>query len=302
FLNPLGISVFVWSYRTKRGNEAELWRRPLQDSQRAIRFLRKNAGRWGLDPAKIGLLAFSAGGQVGAVQIGEIGDAYTAVDELDELSARPDFAMLIYPWNVGDNSSGKLMGAIRLGGSAPPTFLVHTDDDKSSALGAAAIYMGLKRAGVSAELHVYQNGGHGYGTREREGSVIGTWKDRAADWLRVRGLADVVAGPQKMVPDGNYLVNIEKPNGVKKLLNYQVRDGVAECVNASTQDSVGLKGKFSYVEDGVFKIHVSNARHNGTLFWKFGDDGIAQVKEVPDRGEKQFAVPVEGDTLIYPTQ
>ena len=115
-------------------------------------------------------------------------------------------------------------------------------------------------------------------------------------------LADVVAEPLKMVPDGNYLVNIEKPDGVKKLLNYQVRAGVAECVNASAQDSVGLKGKFSYVEDGVFKIHVSNARHNGTLFWKFGDDGIAQVKEVPDRGEKQFAVPVEGDTLIYPTQ
>ena len=62
------------------------------------------------------------------------------------------------------------------------------------ALGAAAIYMALKKAGVSAELHVYQNGGHGYGTRERKGSVIGTWNDRAADWLRVRGIGRGEAG------------------------------------------------------------------------------------------------------------
>jgi acetyl esterase/lipase len=201
FLNPLGVSVFVLSYRTKLEGETEMWRRPLQDSQRAIRFLRENAARWHLDPEKIGLLAFSAGGQVGAVQIGEIGDAYEKVDALDDLSARPDFALLIYPWNVGDNASGELMGAIKLTESAPPTFLVHTDDDKSSALGAASIYMQLKKAGVSAELHIYQNGGHGYGVRERDGSVIGSWKDRAADWLRVRGLASADSEPLRMVPD-----------------------------------------------------------------------------------------------------
>ena len=199
FLNPLGISVFVLSYRTKLGDESELWRRPLQDSQRAIRFLRNNADRWHLDPERIGLLAFSAGGQVGAVHLGEIGDAYEKIDALDDLSARPDFALLIYPWNVGDNATGKLMEAIKLGKSAPPTFLVHTDDDRSSALGAASIYMELKKAGVSAELHIYQNGGHGYGTRERQGSVIGSWKDRAADWLRVRGIA---GGEQSKAPAG----------------------------------------------------------------------------------------------------
>jgi acetyl esterase/lipase len=190
FLNPLGISVFVLNYRTKVGNETEMWKRPLQDSQRAIRFLRANAERWGLDTKKIGLLAFSAGGQVGAIHIGDCGDAYEKLDAVDEQSARPDFAMLVYPWNVGDNQTGVLMPEVKIGDSAPPTFLVHTDDDKSSALGAAALYMALKKAGVSAELHVYQNGGHGYGTREREGSVIGTWKDRAADWLRVRGIGE----------------------------------------------------------------------------------------------------------------
>jgi len=191
FLNRLGIAVFVLNYRTTAdGSVPDRWRRPLQDSQRAIRFLRANAAMWQLDAEKIGLLAFSAGGQVGAIHIGEFGDAYDKLDAVDEQSARPDFAMLVYPWNVGDNATGVLMDAIELGKSAPPTFLVHTGDDASSALGSAAIYMALKKAGVPAELHVYQNGGHGYGTRPREGSAIGTWKDRAADWLRVRGIGE----------------------------------------------------------------------------------------------------------------
>jgi len=71
----------------------------------------------------------------------------------------------------------------------PPGFIVHTDDDASSSLGSALIYLGMKQHKVSGELHVYQNGGHGYGTRARPDSVIGTWTDRATDWLRLRGLA-----------------------------------------------------------------------------------------------------------------
>jgi acetyl esterase/lipase len=188
FLNRLGIAVFVLNYRTTADDAADKWRRPLQDSQRAIRYLRAHAQQWNLDPKKIGLLAFSAGGQVGAIHLGDIGDAYEKIDVVDEQSARPDFAMLIYPWNVADKTTGDLMPEIKLGKSAPPTFLVHTDDDQSSALGSASIYMALKKSGVSAELHVYQNGGHGYGVRERDGSVIGTWSERAADWLRIRGI------------------------------------------------------------------------------------------------------------------
>jgi acetyl esterase/lipase len=191
FFNELGIAVFVLNYRTTAdGKVPDKWRRPLQDSQRAVRFLRANAAQWKLDPAKIGILAFSAGGQVGAMHIGDIGDAYEAIDDVDKQSARPDFAMLVYPWNVADNKTGVLMPEIQLSKNAPPTFLVHTDDDQSSGLGSAAIYMALKKAGVSTELHIYQNGGHGYGTRVRQGSVIGSWRSRAADWLWIRGLAD----------------------------------------------------------------------------------------------------------------
>jgi acetyl esterase/lipase len=196
WLNGLGISAFVLSYRTTTGVDpaaeaaakAEPWKRPLQDSQRGIRHLRHHAKEYGLDPAKIGLLGFSAGGQVAAIHLTSEAAAYEAVDTVDELEFRPDFSMLVYPWRVADDQTGKLMLQIVPSAKMPPGFLVHTDDDKSSSLGAALIYLGMKQHGVSGELHVYQNGGHGYGTRPRPGSVIGTWRDRGSDWLRVRGL------------------------------------------------------------------------------------------------------------------
>lgn len=192
WLNDLGISAFVLSYRTTSGADApiktEPWRRPLQDSQRAIRYLRHHAKSYGLDPARIGILGFSAGGQVAAIHLTQEEAFYEAIDEIDKESFRPDFSLLVYPWRVADEATGKLMPEIIPSGKMPPGFLVHTDDDASSSLGSVLIYLGMKQNKVSGELHVYQSGGHGYGTRDRPGSVIGTWKDRAADWLRLRSL------------------------------------------------------------------------------------------------------------------
>lgn len=197
WLNGLGISAYVLHYRTTTGVDpaveaavkAEPWKRPLQDSQRALRHLRHHAAGYGIDPAKIGLLGFSAGGQVAAIHLTSGAAAYEAIDAVDEVSHRPDFSLLIYPWRVSDDATGGLIPQIVPSPAMPPGFLVHTDDDKSSSLGAALIYLGMKKHGISGELHVYQNGGHGYGTRDRPDSVIGTWTDRASDWLRLRGLA-----------------------------------------------------------------------------------------------------------------
>ena len=178
-------------YRTNEATPKDepAWKRPLQDGQRALRLIRANAEKWKVNPERVGILAFSAGGQVGAIlhASGEEA-AYEAMDDIDKLSCRTDFSLLIYPWRVMNESKGKLLPQIKYDESAKPAFIVHTHDDQSSSLGSVWIYAELKRHNVPAELHVYENGGHGYGMRSRDGSYIGTWPDRAGEWLQLRGL------------------------------------------------------------------------------------------------------------------
>lgn len=190
FLNKLGISVFVLKYRTseRRGQDEPLWKRPAQDAQRALRILRQRADEWKLKPNQIGMLAFSAGGQVGSVVHTATAAHYDAIDDTDKHSCTPDFSLLVYPWRILDAKSGQLMAEIKVTQDNAPAFIVHTHDDQSTSVGAALLYIEFKRAGVPAELHVYQNGGHGYGVRPQENSVIHTWADRARDWLIVRKL------------------------------------------------------------------------------------------------------------------
>jgi acetyl esterase/lipase len=187
-LNRIGISVFVLRYRTTPDAADKPWARPLQDSQRAIRTLRSQAKKWNLDTQKIGLLGFSAGGQVAAIHLTQTEPAYTSIDEIDKSSFRPDFAMLIYPWRIYDGATDDLISPIKVGKETPPTFLVHTHDDQSTSLGAVMFYARMKKQNLSSELHVYQNGGHGYGVRARPKSAIGTWQDRAIEWLELREL------------------------------------------------------------------------------------------------------------------
>lgn len=184
WLNELGITAFVLSYRTSASSEARPWFRPLQDSQRALRMIRHRAKEWNIAPHKIGLLGFSAGGQLAAIHIGDqFPNAYDLKDPIDTVSHTPDFALLIYPWNVFDTQTGSLKPETSPNTKAPPTFLVHTDDDRSTSLGALGIYTQLKSLGVSAELHVFHNGGHGYGMRTVPGSDVDTWTDLAGAWL-----------------------------------------------------------------------------------------------------------------------
>jgi len=190
-LNQLGITAFVLRYRTSEVTPAEepKYLRPLQDAQRAVRWVRANAVTWRLKTDRIGVLGFSAGGQVACI-LHTTGDkaAYEAIDQIDTLSFRPDFSLFIYPWNVWDSKTERLLPELQFSKDLPPAFIVHTSDDKSSALGAAMFYAGLKKFDVPAELHIYENGGHGYGTRARPDSNIGTWPDRADDWLVRRKL------------------------------------------------------------------------------------------------------------------
>ena len=188
-LNKLGISAFVLRYRTKKEPADPGWKRPLQDAQRAMSWLRANAEEYDIESDKLGLFGFSAGGQVAARLLTDKGRlAYERIDAVDDVPHGPSFAILIYPWNMYDKQADALVPEINVTKEVPPTFIVHTHDDASSSLGSVLFYVGMKKAGVDGELHVYRNGGHGYGTRARPNSYIGTWSERMVDWLRNREL------------------------------------------------------------------------------------------------------------------
>jgi len=193
WLNKHGVTAFVLRYRTKEvamKTGEPLWKRPAQDTQRALRLIRSRADEWKIDKNRIGLLAFSAGGQVGAIVHTTKKPMYQPQDAIDKLSAKPAFSMLVYPWRCMDTETKNLIEPIKVTKDCGPAFIVHTHDDGSTAVGAAKIYIALKENNVPAELHIYQNGGHGYGVRPRKGSVISTWTDRAAEWLRIRKLIE----------------------------------------------------------------------------------------------------------------
>jgi acetyl esterase/lipase len=146
--------------------------------------VRSQAKKWGLKKNRIGLLGFSAGGQVAARLLSDEGKlAYDRIDDIDDVSHRPDFALLIYPWNIYDSQRDGLIEGVHVTKDCPSVFIVHTDDDRSSSLGSTYFYSGLKRLGIPAELHIYGNGGHGYGMRKVEGSQISTWTEHATHWL-----------------------------------------------------------------------------------------------------------------------
>lgn len=192
WLNELGISVFVLNYRTNEESPTSepAWRRPLQDTQRTLRLIRHNASQWNIDANKVGVLGFSAGGQVAAILHTAEGQAtYETIDDVDNQNCSPDFSMLIYPWRI-QQPDGELLADIKPTRNSPPAFIVHTHDDSSSSVGSVLLYAGLRNNNVPAELHVYENGGHGYGMRPIAGSEIGTWPQRATPWLQRHNIAN----------------------------------------------------------------------------------------------------------------
>ncbi|MCA9079656.1 MAG: alpha/beta hydrolase [Planctomycetaceae bacterium] len=194
WLNSLGISAAVVRYRTLAPDpKPPTWVRPLQDGQRAVRLARVHAAEWNIDSHRVGVMGFSAGGQAAAVVATRSAEpAYAAIDVTDEQSCRPDFALLMYPWNLVD-FSGQLNDWVPVDANTPPTFLVHTHDDGVSSLSSVMYYAALKQAKVAGELHVFANGGHGYGMRPIENSHVDDWPQHAERWLRLQGILPTVA-------------------------------------------------------------------------------------------------------------
>ncbi|MDP1563759.1 MAG: alpha/beta hydrolase [Pirellulaceae bacterium] len=180
WLTARGITAIVLKYRVPARPGPDRWKAAVIDTQRAISLVRQKAAEWELDPAKIGVLGFSAGAHAAAVTSSEIGRQYEPVDQVDELACRPAFSLLIYPGYLaeGDQLSPLLAGA----GRFPPTFLVHAQDDPVTPLSSLTFATHLQKLGVPAELHLYREGGHGYGLRRTEFPVT-RWTEPAEQWL-----------------------------------------------------------------------------------------------------------------------
>ncbi len=188
WLNRLGVTAVLLKYRVPAPKEGSRHLPALMDAQRAVSLVRSKAEEWKIDPKKIGILGFSAGGHLAAVTAtGENKRAYEAIDKADEVSCRPDFAVLIYPGYLADRKGEKLTGDLVITKETPPMFLAHAHDDPVTPVGSALLYLALKRARVPAELHVWSAGGHGYGLRKTALPVT-SWPERCEEWLGQRGL------------------------------------------------------------------------------------------------------------------
>ncbi|TDD94588.1 alpha/beta hydrolase [Flavobacterium cellulosilyticum] len=205
WFNTLGISAFVLKYRLPSDlimKDKSIG--PLQDAQQAVRILRRNSDKWHIDPNKIGIMGFSAGGHLAATVSTHFNDKVYEVT--DNISARPDFSILIYPvismqegithqgskkYLLGDNPSVEMIDKYsiekQVTSTTPKTFLVHaTDDNVVPVENTINYYLALKQNQVPVEMHIYENGGHGFGLGRQETNL--NWPKACEKWLIANGL------------------------------------------------------------------------------------------------------------------
>ena len=185
WLNTLGVEAVVLNYRVPRRDREKPHPWPLQDLQRSIRIVRSKAVDWKIAVDRVGVMGFSAGGHLCAMASFYYREStYKAIDSIDKLDTRPSFVSLIYPAYLGNarKDAITLDPLVKIDDKSPPTFIAITHDDGDRAIFAALYYAELKRNRVSAELHVYSKGGHGYGLRPSP-NPVSSWPARMEDWL-----------------------------------------------------------------------------------------------------------------------
>jgi acetyl esterase/lipase len=188
WLNDLGVTAILLKYRVpaRKGKPRHL--APLQDAQRAVGLVRGKAKEWDIDPKRIGMLGFSAGGHLTATAATNYASrAYEPVDDADKVSCRPDFAVLVYPAYLVNAKKDGLADGLHVDKNTPPMFLAHASNDGVTPESSVQMYLALKRAGVPAELHIYASGGHGFGLRKTDNPCT-TWPERCGEWMKARGL------------------------------------------------------------------------------------------------------------------
>ncbi len=197
YLADHGVAAFVLKYRLAReaGSHYSVEGHALADVQRAIRLVRARADAWQVDPQRVGVMGFSAGGELAALAatrfatrtaIQSKSHAVAAPDPLEQLSARPDFQALIYP---------SIPANLQLPGDTPPAFLLcGADDQPAISQGLADLYRAMRRAGLHAELHIYDGVGHGFGMRSENAGPSAAWPQRFLEWLQQQGMLAVHYG------------------------------------------------------------------------------------------------------------
>lgn len=177
WFNSIGVTGIVLKYRVPgvARDPDRRWLASAQDGQRAMSVVRGRAKEIGIDPNKIGIIGFSAGGSPAKYTSLTTQRLYDPMDQYDTVSFRPDFVAPIY--------SGGIPEGVEIPADCPPFFMVIAHDDKDRSIGMAELYIALKKGGASAELHIYESGGHGYGLRKTDQPVT-SWPDRMEEWMR----------------------------------------------------------------------------------------------------------------------
>ena len=209
WLAPYGVTVFVLHYRLPSDPHENHLDVSLEDGQRAVRVVRAHAAEWGIDPARIGIMGFSAGGHMASITSTCYDrQVYHPVDAADQVSARPDFTILGYPvismlpeychegtkkrmmgLDAPKKTAEKYSSELQVTGSTPPAFIVCAEDDNVvPPINSIRYWQALQKHGIAAELHIYTEGGHGFGLGHKLTAHTNDWQHDCEGWLRDRGL------------------------------------------------------------------------------------------------------------------
>lgn len=189
WLNSAGITCVLVKYRVPDSGPYPKSSAALQDAQRALGIVRAHASEWHIDPARIGVMGFSAGAHLSAALSTHFEERlYDPVDNADKVSCRPDFAVIVYPGYLALSEQNFAPNAeIHVTEKTPPSFIVQAEDDPVHVENATVYFLALKNAKVPAEMHIYAKGGHGYGLRRTELPVT-AWPKLVETWLGTVGI------------------------------------------------------------------------------------------------------------------
>jgi acetyl esterase/lipase len=187
WLNSIGITGILLRYRTPTSDEVVPYHYPVQDLQRSLGIVRRHAKEWSIDPKRVGVIGFSAGGNlIGHTAWDRTPRTYEQKSAFDDPRG-PDFAIFVYGGGfLEPEKKLSFREGFTVPVDAPPCFFIVAHDDKSAPIEAAELYLSYKRQNLPAEIHIYSQGGHGFGTRKKNLPVDG-WLKAAAEWMDVSG-------------------------------------------------------------------------------------------------------------------